>query len=138
MEEGLEGGKRDEGRDKKEVNARARTHVRTKGTEYSILPVVASKYSGVGDATVLQYIETGRQQTNHAPATNLPGSNSCRFAAYAKPPGLYSEREYICPRIPDRGFDPPWTHAGIFDRPWPSSRALIRLASHFFSFFFFL
>ncbi|EFN67236.1 hypothetical protein EAG_09110 [Camponotus floridanus] len=69
----------------RETNFRFRELIRARRV------VASSKYSGVGDATVLQYIETGRQQTNHAPATNLPGSNSCRSAAYAKPPGLYSQ-----------------------------------------------
>lgn len=102
-------GRKDEGKMKK-VNARARVPARARSRARARVHTCVQKVpsvrfcqswrvasiAGVGDATVLQYIETGRQQTNHAPATNLPGSNSCRSAAYAKPPGLYSQSIYVC------------------------------------------
>lgn len=88
---------------------------RTRGTERLGLPSQSWKYCGV--AVVLQYRRGGNRPITRRllicwaqTAAVLPPMRKPRFI----------QQVYML-RIPDRGFDPPWTHAGIFDRPWPSS-----------------
>lgn len=92
------------------------------------MPSQSWRYSSVA-TMVLQYRRGGNRPITRRllicwaqTAAVLPPMRNPRFI-----------QQVYMPRILDRGFDPPWTHAGIFDQPsmafFIPFRALIRLAS---------
>lgn len=93
--EGFRGAKRHEWEGLEEKTER---EIKVDAHVQGVLPSVCLAFTIVavwqcGDDGIA--MQTGRQQTNHAPATNLLGSNSCRSAAYVKPP-VYSASICIC------------------------------------------